>query len=156
MKNNKLVNIIISISIVLLIASLILMLTKTKKVENHITEITYQEYTELLKKDEVSIILLTSPTCDHCKDYKPYVNYVLDENGLTAYELSLSTLTYDEYIEIHDKYSSTKDKYSKDNVPSILTPATILVKNNEEVTSVLGNIGYSGFSKLLKQYEIIK
>ncbi len=154
-KNNKVINICILISIVLLIGSLILMLTKNKKTPNHFVEVTYQEYSELIKKDETSIILLTTPTCTHCASYKPYVNYVADENNLTIYNLSINNLSYEEYISVHDKYSVLKDLY-KDGTPTILTPTTIIIKNNEEITSSLGNLGYGGFKKILQEYKIIK
>ena len=153
--NNKLINTFIIIAIVALIASLVLMLTKHKDVDNKIVSITYQEYSEIIKRDEYSVIILTSPTCTHCNNYKPYVNYAANDYGLTVYEISLNNLSYEEYMEIHDKYSVLKDLY-KDDKPVILTPTTIIIKNNEEVTSILENIGYRRFVNLLKENNIIK
>lgn len=157
-KNNnaKLINTIIIISIIGLIAILVLLLINMKKTENHITSINYSEYSEIIKKNEYSIILLTSPTCSHCKNYKPYVNYVCDNYNLKAYDLSISDLTYDEYINIHDNYQATKNHYSEDGTPSILTPTTIVTKDGEEVVSISGNIGYNGLIELLKNNNIIK
>ena len=57
---------------------------------------------------------------------------------------------------IHDKYSATRDNYNENNIPTIPTPVTIITKNGEEVTSILGDIGANGFSKLIKTYGIIK
>lgn len=154
--SNQLVNIIIIIGILFLIASLVLMLFKKKEIDNHIVEISYNEYSEIIKEDEYKIILLTSPTCSHCKNYKYYVNYVCDDYNITVYELSINSLSYDEYMEIHDRYTVTKNHYTDNNVPSILTPTTIITKNKEEVVSLSNDIGYSGFLDLLKKYEIIK
>ena len=148
--NNRIVNIIIMIGIVCLIASLVLMLTRRKEVDNHIIDISYNEYSEIINNDEYSIILLTSPTCAHCNSYKPYVNYVCDDYHLKAYNLSLNSLSYEEYMEIHDKYTITKNQYSDNGTPSILTPTTIITKNGEEIDSASGDLGYSGFLDLLK------
>ena len=153
--NNRVVNIIITIGIIFLILSLVLMLTKKKNVENHIIEINYNEYVNLIKEDKYQIILLTSPTCTHCKEYKPYVNYVADENNLQIYNLNINNLNYDEYMEIHDLYNATKNYYSTNGSPSILTPTTLIIKNGHEVDSISGNIGYSGLLNLLKKNKIV-
>ena len=154
-KNNNTINIIIVIAIIFLIGSLIFMFAKSDKTESYIKEITYSEYLDVIKKDEYSIILLTSPTCSHCNNYKPFVNYTASEHNLKVYDIDLTTITYEEYVELHDKYSATKDKYSGDN-PIIPTPTTIIVKNGEEIASVLGDIGYNGLVKTLKNNQVIK
>jgi thioredoxin-related protein len=154
--NSKLVNICVIIGIVFLIASLALMFTNGKKDDNHIVEIDYNKYSEIIRENKYNIILLTSPTCTHCLNYKPYVNYIAGENDLTVYNLNLNTLEYDQYIEIHDMYTATKDQYGENNVPGIPTPVTIITKNGVEVTSILGNIGQSGFEKLLRNNGVIK
>ena len=154
-KDNKVINIVIVIGIIFLIASLILMFVNGDGKNNNLKNISYSEYLELAKKDEYSIIILTNPTCIHCNNYKPFVNYVATENNLNAYNLDLTTITYDEYTELHDRYNAIKDDYS-DGEPVIRTPATIIVRNDKEVTSVLGDIGYNGLVKLLKNNQIIK
>ena len=153
--NSNLINILIIIGIIFLIGSLIIMFTGSDKSDNYIKEINYSEYLDVTKKDEYSIILLTSPTCSHCVNYKPFVNYVAKENNLNVYNINLTNIKYDEYIELHDKYKATKDQYS-DGTPIIPTPATIIVRNNQEIASVLGDIGYNGLTQLLKNNNIIK
>ena len=152
--NTKLVNTFMIIGIVFLIATLVLMFVN-KKENNNIKDISYQEYSEIIKEDKYNIILLTSPTCSHCLSYKPYVNLVAKENNLTVYNLDVSSISEEEYAEIHDKYSVLKEEYY-DNEPSIPTPTTLIVRNGEEVTSVMGNIGQKGFTSLLKNSNIIK
>lgn len=153
--NDKLVNTLIIIGIVFLIGSLVLMFTGNKE-GNHIVDINYNEYKEKVAEDKYSIILLTSPTCSHCVSYKPYVNAVADDYNLTVYNLNLNTLDYEQYIEIHDTYSATKDRYDEDNNPGIPTPVTVITKNGVEVASILGDIGSSGFTNLLKTNNVIK
>ena len=152
--NSKLVDTFIIIGIIFLIGSLILMFSNNSS-ENHIKEIKYNEYKEKLAEDKYNIILLTSPTCSHCVSYKPYVNAIADDYNLEIYNINLNNLSYEEYIEIHDSFTATKDKYD-DGVPGIPTPVTIITKNGVEVTSILGDIGSSGFLNLLKRYEIVK
>jgi len=154
--NNKLVDALIIIGIIFLIGSLILMFTKKDKGKNNIVEINYGEYSEKIKEDKYNIFLLTSPTCSHCVNYKPYVNSVASEYNLTVYNINLSSLEYDEYVSIHDKYSVTKNQYSENNTPGIPTPVTVITKNGEEVASILGDIGASGFLNLLKTNNVIK
>ena len=99
--------------------------------------------------------MLTNPTCVHCNNYKPFVNYVALEYDLDVYNIDLSKVTYDEYKALHDAYSAIKEKYDNDT-PLIPTPATIIVKNGGEVASILGDIGYDGLVKLLKSNKVIK
>lgn len=153
--NNKIINGFIIIGIICLIISLVLMLRNNNRVDNHIKEISFKEYQEIIKKDEYNVILLTSPTCSHCKSYRNYVNYVCDSYNIEVYSLNIDELSYEEYLIVHDKYNATKDKYL-DNKPSILTPTTIIIKSDQEIESISNNIGYSGFLELLEKYEIIK
>ena len=152
--NSKLINTLIIIGIVFLIASLVLMFTGGKKV--YIKDISYKEYGDLVQKDEYSIILLTSPTCSHCVNYKPYVNLVASEYNLTVYNIDLSNLDYDGYIALHDKYTAIANEFDEDGTPIIPTPVTIITRNGEEVASTLGNIGQKGFTNLLKNNNVIK
>jgi len=157
-RNNVLVNIIIIIGIIFLIASLVLMLThnKNKDKENRIVEISYAEYKDIIKNNDYNIIILTTPTCIHCNNYKPSVNDVANNYDLIIYNLNVSTLKYDEYLELHDKYTATKDSYSSNDNPTILTPTTIITKNDVEIDSIRSDIGSSGFLQLLKKNNIIQ
>lgn len=155
-KNNKITNIILIIIIIVLLMVLGFLLLKNKRVDNHIIAIDYPKYSELINNDQYSIILLTTSTCMHCNNYKPSVNYVSDEYDLMVYDLDINNITYEEYLEIHDMYTATKDKFLKTGQASILTPTTIIAKNGEEVDSVSGNLGYVGFKDFLKKNDIIK
>ena len=153
-QNNK-TNLIIIIGIIVFIGALILMFVKSDKTENYIKAISYSEYSDIIKKDEYSIILLTNPDCSHCISYKPFVNYLAKEHNLNVYNIDLTSITYEEYILLHDKYNAIKDQY-RDGVAVIPTPATLIVKNGVEITSVLGDIGYNGLERLLKNNNVIE
>lgn len=152
--NSKTINIIITIGIILLIGLLVYLFINSGT-DNRIKKISYNEYQKVLKKEGYSIILLTNPTCVHCNNYKPFVNYVAIENNLDVYDIDLTTLSYEEYTELHDEYTATKNDYNEDT-PVIRTPATIIVKNGGEVTSILGDIGYDTLVKLLKTNKVIE
>ena len=154
--NEKLINTFIIIGIVFLIGSLALMFIKDNKDGNYIEEINYSEYSDKIKEDKYNIFLLTSPTCSHCINYKPYVNLVAEEYDLKVYNINLENLEYEQYVEIHDAYSATKNQFGEGNIPSIPTPVTVITKNGAEVTSILGDIKESGFRNLLKTYNVIK
>lgn len=154
---NIIINTCIIISIVLLLAILILFLINKKEVSNRIVSIDYNKYSELINSNEAKIIILSTPTCPHCSNYKKSINYVIDEyKNIEVYDLNISELKYEEYLEIHDKYNGTKNKYNDSNVPVILTPTTIIVKDGEEIYSTSGDLHYTGFTNLLKTYQLIK
>ena len=153
-QNNK-TNLIIIVGIIILLGALILMFLESDKTDNYIKEISYNEYNDIIKKDEYSIVLLTNPDCSHCISYKPFVNYLAKENNLNVYNINLTSITYEEYNVLHDKYSATKDQY-RDGVPVIPTPTTLIVKNGIEITSALGDIGYNGLERLLKNNNVIE
>ena len=73
-----------------------------------------------------------------------------------VYDLSINDVSYEEYVELHDKYSVLKDEYAEDKAPVIPTPVTVIVRNGEEVASILGNIGSEGFTKLLRNNGVIE
>lgn len=153
--NNSTINVVIMIGVVFLIGALIFMFVNNGS-ENHIKTINYNEYLDVIKEDKYSIILLTNPSCSHCNSYKPFVNYVASEYNLDVYNIDLTTITYEQYKELHDRYSATKEYYSDDNELIIPTPATIIVKNNIEIASILGDIGHDGLVKLLKNNQVIQ
>ena len=153
-KDSNVINIVITIGIVFLIASLVLMFINSDKKDNYIKTISYNEYKEVIKKDEYFIIILTSPTCSHCNSYKPYVNYIASENNLNAYNIDITSITKDEYLELHDKYSAIRNEYNA-GMPVIPTPTTIIYKNGNEIVSEVGNIGEDGFKKLLIDNKVV-
>ncbi len=154
--NSKIVNTFIIIGIIFLIGSLILMFNNSDANKTRIKEINYQEYTDIIKEDKYNIILLTQPTCSHCVNYKPYVNYVATEYNLDVYDIDLTKLSLEEYTSIHDKFSAIKDEVDSENNPAIPTPVTVIVRNGEEVTSTLGDLGQNGFLRLLKNNGVIE
>ena len=157
--NNIINGVIIGVIVILVGALAIMVSSNTKNVNNEkrIVEISYQEYEEKIKSDDYVILLFTSPTCSHCQDYKPFVNLVANEYDLTVYDIDVSSrdLTDEQYNNLHE-YSVLKDQYNSSGIPVIPTPTTVIVRNSQEVASTMGDIGYDGFVKFLKENKVIK
>ena len=159
-KKSKIINgFIIGIFVILVVSMLVIVSrNNNNKIGNHIKEISYNEYKDKIKSDDFTIILLASPTCSHCQDYKPMVNALASENNLTVYYVNVSSqeLKEEEYLEIRESVSATKEEYDSYGNPVIPTPATAVFKNGVEVSSELGDIGYDGFKSLLVKCGVIK
>lgn len=161
-KKINVINIAIILVIIVIVGALAIIVSKDKgnsaNIGNHITEISYSEYKEKIKSSEYTIVLLASPTCSHCQDYKPFVNGVADEYGFEVSYLNVNSkdLTNKEYIELHDNVKATKDQFDQYGNPVIPTPTTIILKDGREVASILGDIGYNGLKDFLSKNGVIE
>lgn len=161
-KKNNIINIGIAAVVVVIVLALAVMVSSNKGGKaitgNHITEISYAEYKEKIKSDDYTIVLLASPTCSHCQDYKPFVNGLAGEYGLEVYYINVASkdLKEEEYTELHDSLSVLKEQYNSSNEPVIPTPTTAILRNGKEVSSILGDIGYNGLKDFLTKNEVIK
>ena len=159
MENKKNLSKIIIVAVACLIVfSLAIIVSNNKKYvsSNHIIEVSYDDYMEKSLNDEYTIFLFASPSCTHCIKYKPLLNKAAADYNLDVYYLNVNgELTSEQYTNIHDKFSALKDQYSPEGYPSIPTPTTVIVKNNEEIASTSGNIGYDGFVKFLRDNHVL-
>ena len=129
---------------------------KVEEPKNPIIEINYNQYKDIIKNSEYTIILLASEECSHCQQYKPLIKQVAEEYNLTIYYLDVSkSLNNQEYNMIHDSYTALKDMYYE-QVPIIPTPTTIITKDGQEIDSKIGNIGYNGFKDMLQKNYVIR
>lgn len=160
-KDKKIGSVIAICSLTLIVVAILIMVSndKGKKaiVGNHINEISYSEYKEKIKDDAYTIVLFASPDCSHCQEYKPFVNALASEYSLDIYyvNVSASDLSMAEYDEIHDSLSATKGQFDSSGEKVIPTPTTALFKNGVEISSILGDIGYSGLKEFLKKNKVI-
>ncbi len=157
-KKDKIINGIVIGIVILIVGAIAIMVSNNKKLgASNIKEISYSEYKEKIKDDNYTIVLLASPTCYHCQEYKPFVNVLAEENNFTVYYLNVHSekLTEEEYNELHDNISATKEQFNSSGGKVIPTPTTIILKNGEEVNSILGDIGYDGLKKFLQENEVI-
>jgi thioredoxin-related protein len=77
-KKNNYINIGIIAVVVVIVLALAIVVSSNKGGKavtgNNIIEISYSEYKEKIMGDDYTIVLLASPTCSHCQDYKPFMN----------------------------------------------------------------------------------
>lgn len=127
----------------------------TKEKEEFIHKIDYNDYKNLINQNYSSIILLASESCSHCQNYINSITETCEKYNIKIYYLSVNELSREQYISIHDTYDSLKERYNDVGEPIIPTPTTIVVKNGQEITLKIGNIGNDGFINLLKDIGII-
>lgn len=161
-KKNTIMNIFIIGILVVLVGSLLIVVSNNNANKsiagNNIKEISYKEYKDKVNSDDYTIILLASPTCYHCQEYKPAVNTLAGDNNLTVYYINVSSedLTLEEYLDLRESITATKEEVDSEGNPVIPTPVTAIFKNGVEVASELGDIKYDGFKELLKNSGVIK
>ena len=126
-------------------------LFKRNNLMDFITEITYDEYLDILDSDELSAILLAKPTCSWCQKYKPVLREVANENMKEVYYLDTSKLTSEQYANVI-KNSPAVQKESKTDIP---TPTTILVRDGKEISGVVGYIEKDKVNSFLKENGFI-
>lgn len=158
-KNNFVSGILIFACLAIVVAILIVVSDNNSNKangNNRIIEISYSEYKEKIMDDGYTIVLLASPSCSHCQDYKPFVNGLANEYDLDVYYVNVSSndMTDEEYNELHDSISALKDQYNS-GIPIIPTPTTVVLKNGVEVASILGDIGYDGLKEFLLTNNVI-
>jgi len=157
-KKNTLINGLIIVCAIILVGALGIVVSNNKKAGvGRIKEISYSEYQEKIKEKGVTIVLLASPTCGHCNNYKPFVNALAEENNFDVYYVNVNSekLTNEEYDELHDSISALKEQFGSSGEKVIPTPTTIIFRDGNEVVSELGDIGYDGLKKLLKNNGVI-
>ena len=157
-KKDKIINFVIFGCAILLVGALAIIVSNNKKFgASHIIEVSYSEYKEKIKNEGYTIVLLASPTCSHCNNYKPFVNGLAEEYGFEVYYVNVnsSKLEEEEYYELHDSIKATAEQFNSEGEKVIPTPTTVIFKNGVEVASELGDIGYDGFKKLLKNNGVI-
>lgn len=153
-RKEKMKNILLYFGLIFIIG-LVIFLIINRSDSNHIKEISYTKYEEIIKKDEYTIILLASPTCSHCFSYKPLMNQALDEYNLKAQYVNVGGLNSEQILNLHDSISTLRSQYNEEGIPIIPTPTTVLFKNGIEIDSIMGNIGYDGFVNFLKRNGVV-
>ena len=101
------------------------------------TEITYNEYLNLLSNKEKAIIVAGRDTCYYCVLYKK------------------STLI-DAYSKYNTSFYHIDSDENWDNLGLNGTPTTYLLKNGEIVGEIFGYVDYKSFTNTMEQYEMFK
>lgn len=100
--------------------------------QGDLNEIDIDEYLDLLKGDEASIIYVARPTCHYCQQMEPIVRNIVYEYGITVNYLNTDKLDDEgqaDFIKSND-YFDEKGGYG--------TPMLIVVKDDEFVDVLEG------------------
>lgn len=100
--------------------------------QGDLNEIDIDEYLDLLKGDEASIIYVARPTCHYCQEMEPIVKNIVYEYGVTVNYLNTDELDDEGQAEFikSDDYFEEKGGYG--------TPMLIIVKDDEFVDVLEG------------------
>lgn len=121
-------NNILTIAIILLIAIILILIigNLNQKPTGELKQITYEELTTKQENEDNFILIVSTSTCSHCASYKPKVEQIAKEYGITVY-----------YID-YDKVSNQEDFLKEFNLTGA-TPMTLFFENGKE-KSVLNRI----------------
>lgn len=122
--------------------------TETKEVE--LTSISYEEYKELKKKDELSIIYIARPGCSFCQQQEPIMKQLANSYDLKVNYLNTDNMSSDEVEELIASY----DVF--DGGENFGTPTILLVKNKKIVDSVIGFKEKDSLLSFFKEHKLIK
>ena len=95
-------------------------------------EVTLDEYLDLIKKDEKSIILVARPTCSYCEAFAPILSEAKDDLGLTINYIDTDKFSSDDWTTFNESLD-----YLSENEWG--TPLTLIVQNGKVVDA---NNGY--------------
>lgn len=96
-------------------------------------ELSIDDYLELIKKDEKSVILVARPTCSYCELFTPILKEAADDMNITINYVNTDEFSNDEW----DTFSSSLTYLSEENWG---TPLTLIVQNGNVVAD---NGGYT-------------
>ena len=89
-------------------------------------EVTLDEYLDLVKGPEKSIILVARPTCSYCEAFAPILSEVIDDLGLTINYIDTDKFSSDDWTTFNESLD-----YLSENEWG--TPLTLIVQNGEVV-----------------------
>lgn len=118
------------------------------------TNITVDEYLDLMKGEEKSIIYVARPDCGYCQMQKPILTKIASKNELKVYYLNTSGFFDSEakkYTEDGEKFINSAEVYKT----GFGTPNTIIVQNGEIVDGIYQYVEASELEDLFERNGFI-
>ena len=116
----------------------------------NLTEITYNEYSELIKSSEPEVIVVGQTTCSHCIAAKPYYDEIARENDIDIYYLNYTNMTADEQEALQSSLT-----YFKENT-RWGTPLMLIVKDGDNIAVDSGFLDKQTVVDFLTENNIIE
>lgn len=118
--------------------------------ETNLTKVSYEQYKELIAKDEKQIIVIAQTGCSACGAAKPVLDEIAKENGMEINWFDFRKITteekWNEFIKSLDYYQSKEWG----------TPLILIVKNKTVVDAYNGFYNKQGYVDFFKKNEFIK
>lgn len=140
---------------VLLIVGFILTNPKREKVDIELpvalsgeagfTEISYSEYQEKVKNNELFLVVIVRDGCGYCEMFEPIAQEVANDYKLPFYYINLTNLSNEEREDL-----STTNKYLKKN-SRWGTPTTLFMYGENIVDSISGYVEKDTFVDFVKE-----
>lgn len=111
------------------------------KSDDHIVEISLDEFKEKMANKDTFAIYVGNDGCTHCISYLPTLKSVLDEYDITIYHLDNSKLSDKEYAEF------------KTYVNVSGTPTVAFITNGEEETTLNRIVGEQSKEKTIERFK---
>lgn len=109
--------------------------------------ISYSELNKKLNNNETFFFVVIRDGCQHCENYVPKIEEILEEYNIVGYKLNYSNLSEKEDEEFYNKFGVDS------------TPTTIFIKDGQETSimqRLVGNVSNEKIISKLKTYEYIK
>lgn len=123
----------------------------TYKPEENLTFIGFNEYKDLVSKDDTTVIVIGQTTCSHCIAAKPVLSRVAGNYNITINYLNLTELSSDEQNELIESLKNL----GYEDAENLGTPLTIIVKNKHIEGTIEGENPPSYFTRQFKKYGVI-
>lgn len=123
----------------------------TYKPEENLTFIGFNEYKDLVSKDDTTVIVIGQTTCSHCIAVKPVLSRVAGNYNITINYLNLTEISSDEQNELIENLKNL----GYEDAENLGTPLTIIVKNKQIEGTIEGENPPSYFTRQFKKYSVI-
>lgn len=120
--------------------------------EEYLTDINYSDYEEIIKKDELSIIVIGQTTCSHCIAVKPVLNHIAEDYNVTINYLNLTNMDQED----QNKLTDSLKEIGYEDAENLGTPLTLIVKNNHLESKIEGENPPSYFIRQFRKAGLIK
>lgn len=106
-------------------------------------ELSLNEYLEVIKKDEKSIILVARPTCPYCEKFSPILKEAMDDMNLTINYIDTDKFSNEDWTTFSESLAYL-------NSEEWGTPLILIVQNGEVIAENNGYVDLSTIKSFFK------
>lgn len=125
-------------------------ISEDAKYETNITKISYEEYKQVISKDEKEIIVIAQTGCGACSSAKPVLDEIAKEHKIKINWFDFRKITTE---EDWNEFLGSLDYYNKNQWG---TPLTLIVENNKVVDAYNGFYNKQTYVDFFKKNGFIK